>query len=234
MRHNQRIGVVIPALNEQSSIGIVIRGIPRWVDHIVVADNGSTDRTADVARAAGATVVAEGERGYGAACQAGIAALDAPDIVVFLDGDFSDDPREMAALVDPIARGTADMVIGSRSAGAEPGSLTPQQKFGNWLACRLMQLLYGVTYTDLGPFRAVRATALDRLAMTDRNFGWTVEMQIKAAKSRIAALEVPVRYRRRIGVSKISGTLRGSFLAGKTILSVIARHAVFPADATGK
>lgn len=224
MRHGQRIGVVIPALNEERGIARVLRDIPSWVDEVVVADNGSTDRTVAVSEATGARAVIEPERGYGAACQKGLSALGAVGVVVFLDADYSDDPREMRFLVDPIAAGRADLVIGSRVAGrAEKGALLPQQRFGNWLACLLMRRLFKATYTDLGPFRAIRKEALDRLAMQDRAFGWTVEMQIKAAQWALRTLEVPVSYRRRIGVSKISGTVRGSYLAGVTILRLIVR-----------
>jgi len=226
MRYGHRIGVVIPALNEEAAIGRVIGDIPRWVDEIIVADNGSTDRTADVARAAGARVVTEPRRGYGSACHAGIAALGSVDVVVFLDGDYSDDPREMDAVIAPIVAGTADLVIGSRVIGRpERGALMPQQRFGNWLACRLMRLFFGASYTDLGPFRAIRADAMKRLGMQDQNYGWTVEMQIKASQLSLLSLEVPVTYRARIGVSKISGTVRGTILAGLTILRVIARSA---------
>lgn len=226
MRNGKRIGVVIPALNEEQAVGRVISDIPSWVDDIVVADNGSHDCTAAAARAAGARVVVEHERGYGAACQAGIATLRAPDIIVFLDGDYSDRPQEMAALVDPIASGSADFVVGSRVRGdRERGALTPQQRFGNWLACRLIRRVSGTTCSDLGPFRAIRTDALRSLDVKDRAFGWTVEMQLKAAEMGLRYMEVPVSYRTRIGASKISGTLRGSVLAGVTILSVIARTA---------
>ncbi len=226
MRNGKSIGVVIPALNEEQAIARVIGDIPSWVDDVVVADNGSNDRTAAVARAAGARVVSENERGYGAACQAGIAALRAPDIVVFLDGDYSDCPQEMATLIDPIASGHADFVVGSRVRGQlERGALTPQQRFGNWLACGLMRRLCGTPCSDLGPFRAIHGDALRSLNVTDRAFGWTVEMQLKAAETGLRYLEVPVSYRARIGSSKISGTLLGSLLAGMTILSVIARTA---------
>ncbi len=223
------IGVVIPALDEERAIGHVIADIPAWVDEIVVADNGSRDRTAEIAERAGARVVHERERGYGAACQAGIAALRAADIVVFLDGDRSDDPGEMTALVDPIAGACADFVVGSRVTGnAARGALTPQQRFGNWLACRLIRLIWGARFTDLGPFRAIRRGTLQALNMTDRKFGWTVEMQIKAARAGVKTLEVPVRYRPRIGASKISGTLAGSVKAGAGILGMIARSALSP------
>jgi glycosyltransferase involved in cell wall biosynthesis len=224
-----RIGVVIPALDEEQAIASVIADIPDWVDEIIVADNCSRDRTAKIAEQAGARVVHERERGYGAACQAGIAALRAADIVVFLDGDHSDDPGEMAALVDPIAEDRADFVIGSRITGKPArGALTPQQRFGNWLACRLILLFWGARFTDLGPFRAIRRDTLRALNMADRKFGWTVEMQIKVARAGVKTLEVPVSYRPRIGVSKISGTLAGSVKAGAGILGMIARAALEP------
>lgn len=227
MRGGKRVAVVIPALDEEGAIGRVIADIPPWVDRIVVADNGSRDCTVEVARAAGALVVREPERGYGAACLAGLAHIGDADVVVFLDGDYSDHPEEMTALVEPIIAGSADLVIGSRVTGArEAGSLTPQQRFGNWLATRLIRLVWGVSWTDLGPFRAVSAPSLARLAMRDRNYGWTVEMQIKAAVLGLTSLEVPVSYRRRIGVSKVSGTVKGTVLAGWTILSTIARYGV--------
>lgn len=229
MLHGLRIGVVIPALNEEHGITRVLRDIPSWVDEIVVADNGSTDGTVAVSQAAGAHAVIEAERGYGAACQKGLSALGDASIVVFLDADYSDNPREMCFLVEPIALGSADLVIGSRVTGhAETGALLPQQRFGNWLACLLMRHLFKTNYTDIGPFRAIRRESLDRLAMRDRAFGWTVEMQIKAARFGLRVLEVPVSYRRRIGVSKISGTLRGSVLAGMTIMSVIIRSIGMP------
>lgn len=227
MRHGKRIGVVIPALNEEGAISRVIAAIPDWVDEIAVADNGSSDRTAMAAEVAGAHVTIEPLRGYGAACQAGIKALPPVDIVVFLDGDYSDYPEDMHLLVDPILANNADFVVGSRVLGRiEKGALTPQQRFGNWLACRLMRRFFGTEFTDLGPFRAIRAGALDALDMHDRAFGWTVEMQIKAARAGLAIREVPVRYRPRIGVSKISGTVRGTLLAGFTILNVIVRSAL--------
>lgn len=226
MRNGSRIGVVIPALNEEGAIGRVISAIPDWVDCIVVADNGSRDGTGDVAREAGARVAQEDEKGYGAACLAGLLALPSSDIVVFLDGDYSDHPEDMGQLVEPILLGGADLVIGSRVlGGAERGSLTPQQVFGNWLATRLILLIWGTNFTDLGPFRAIRWDALRELEMEDRNFGWTVEMQVKAAKAGLKCVEVPVRYRKRIGVSKVSGTLSGTVKAGTKILSVIGWHA---------
>jgi len=226
MRNGKRIGVVIPALNEAEAIGKVLADIPRWVDTIVVADNGSTDSTADVARASGALVTHQPEPGYGAACLAGIAVLGPADIVVFVDGDYSDHPEDMADLVDPIAAGAADFVIASRVTGArEAGALTPQQVFGNWLATTLIRLIWRTRYTDLGPFRAISRDCLERLAMADRTYGWTVEMQIKAAEAGLRVHEVPARYRRRIGVSKISGTIQGTVRAGIKILSIIGRQA---------
>lgn len=229
MRNGQRIAVIIPALDEERAIGHVLADIPAWVDRIVVVDNGSTDRTAEIARNGGAIVVSEPERGYGAACLAGIAKTEGADIIVFVDGDYSDHPEEIVALVDPIIAGAADMVIGSRVLGErEAGSLAPQQRFGNWLATRLIHLFWGVRYTDLGPFRAVSAKALRTLAMADRTYGWTVEMQIKSAIAGLRAEEVPVRYRRRIGTSKISGTIKGTIKAGWKILSMIARYAIVP------
>ena len=225
----QTVDVVIPALDEELALPRVLSEVPRaLVRRVVVADNGSTDRTVEVAEAAGAEVVHEPERGYGAACLRALAhlAVDPPDIVVFLDGDYSDHPGELPALVDPILRGAADLVIGSRVTGAlEPGALTVQQRVGNAIACRALGWMYGVQYTDLGPFRAIRWTTLEALQMRDRNFGWTVEMQIKAAKRRVRYAEVPVSYRARIGVSKISGTLRGSVTAGAKILWLLGRYA---------
>lgn len=223
MRNGHRIGVIIPALDEERAIGRVIASIPDWADEILVVDNGSRDATGTVARAAGARVIVERERGYGAACLAGMNALDAPDIVVFLDGDFSDDPGEMSALVDPIASGQTEFVIGSRVRGKrERGSLTVQQRVGNWLACRLINWIWSAEWSDLGPFRAIRADALRSLGMRERAYGWTVEMQVNAAKAGLRQMEVGVSYRPRIGVSKISGTVKGALVAGYTILKVIA------------
>ncbi|MDP6699674.1 MAG: glycosyltransferase family 2 protein [Candidatus Latescibacteria bacterium] len=220
------IAVVIPALDEEQAIGKVLRDIPEGASQVVVVDNGSRDRTAEVARGLGAEVVAEPRRGYGQACLTGIAQLDRPDIVVFLDGDYSDYPEEMSELVAPLLAGEADMVIGSRTLGQrEKGALLPQARFGNWLSTLLIRLLFGVSFTDLGPFRALRFDALQRLAMQDRDFGWTVEMQVKAARLGLRSVEVPVRYRRRIGTSKITGTLSGTLRAGHKILWTIFRYA---------
>jgi hypothetical protein len=227
MRHGQRIGVVIPALDEERGIGLVVAGVPTWVDDIIVVDNGSRDRTAAMAEAAGARVVNEPQRGYGAACLAGIAALGTVDIVVFIDGDYSDHGDEMDRLVDPIIAGRADLVIGSRVRGtADRGALTPQQRFGNGLACLLIRWIWGVRFTDLGPFRAIRRSSLLTIGMRDRDYGWTVEMQIKAAQFGLACAEVPVSYRQRIGRSKVSGTVKGVVLAGTKILAVIALSAL--------
>jgi glycosyltransferase involved in cell wall biosynthesis len=222
------VAVIIPALNEQDALPHVLRDIPSPpVQRVVVADNDSTDGTADVAREHGAEVVHEPERGYGAACLKALAYLAAnpPDIVVFLDGDYSDHPNELPSLVEPIAAGDADIVIGSRARGRrEQGALSMQQRVGNAIACGALRLLYGVRYTDLGPFRAIRWETLVALGMQDRNYGWTVEMQIKAAQRGVACREVPVSYRQRIGVSKVSGTIRGSVGAGAKILWLLGRY----------
>lgn len=222
-----RVSVIIPALNEEQTIGQVIRAIPKdQVHEILVADNGSSDRTAEVARQAGARVVSAPRRGYGSACLAGIAAMDNPEVVVFLDGDFSDDPTDLPRLLAPIERGEAELVIGSRVLGnPEPGALQPQQRFGNALATRLIRLLFGARFTDLGPFRAITRQALERLEMGDPNYGWTVEMQVKAARFGVRFMEVPVHYRKRGGgKSKVSGTLWGSLSAGRKILLTIFRY----------
>jgi len=221
-----RIAAVIPAWNEETSVGRVVAGLPRpLVGRVIVCDNGSTDGTAAAARAAGAEVVAEPRRGYGAACLRALGALraDPPDIVLFVDADQSDDPDDAPAILAPLLTRRAALVIGSRVLGvAEPGALAPAQRFGNWLAAGLLRRFYGVAATDLGPFRAIRWDALESLGMRDRDFGWTVEMQVKAARRGLATLDVPVRYRRRVGRSKISGTVRGTILAGVKILGTIA------------
>ncbi|MBI2505838.1 MAG: glycosyltransferase family 2 protein [Candidatus Latescibacteria bacterium] len=220
------LAVLIPALDEEQAIVQVLAAIPSGLaQEVVVVDNGSTDRTAEVARNLGARVVSEPRRGYGQACLSGLASLGPVEIVVFLDGDYSDYPEEMPALLEPILRGEADLVIGSRVLGKrEPGALLLQQRLGNALATWLIRLLFGVRYTDLGPFRAIRTDALRRLQMQDRNYGWTVEMQVKAARAGLRLAEVPVRYRRRLGVSKISGTLKGTLKAGYKIIATILRH----------
>ncbi|MEL7481102.1 MAG: glycosyltransferase family 2 protein [Pseudomonadota bacterium] len=217
-----RIAVIIPALNEEAAIARVVSRVPAFVDRIIVADNGSTDDTAQRAEAAGARVVSVPTAGYGRACLAGVQAAGDADILVFLDGDGSDVPEEMENLLHPIISGEVDLVIGSRALGnAEAGSLTVPQRFGNRLACWLMQVFWGATYTDLGPFRAIRRSAYDRLQMEAPTFGWTVEMQVRALKQRLAVADVPVSYRRRIGQSKISGTVRGVVMAGAYILGTI-------------
>jgi glycosyltransferase involved in cell wall biosynthesis len=220
-----RVAVIIPALNEKQSIGAVIDAIPEEVHaDIIVADNGSTDGTAEVAAAHGARVVTEPQRGYGAACLAGIAALRSPEVVVFLDADLSDDPALLPSLVAPILEGEDDLVIGSRMIGRrESGALPPHSLFGNWLAGRLLTYLYRQPTTDLGPFRAIRYATLRQLQMSDRGFGWTIEMQAKAARVRARTIEIPIPYRKRVGRSKITGSLRASLHAGAVILSTAFR-----------
>jgi glycosyltransferase involved in cell wall biosynthesis len=227
-----RIDVIVPVFNESESIGLVLADLPRdRLRRVVVVDNGSTDDTAGAARRAGAVVVHEPRRGYGSACLAGIAELrrsgDAPESVVFLDGDHSDHPEELPRVVEPIVAGRADLVVGSRVLGRrEPGALLPQARFGNWLASLMIRRMYGLEVTDLGPFRAIHWSSLLALEMADRNFGWTAEMQVKAARQRLRYAEVPVSYRRRVGVSKITGTLSGSLRAGWKIIYTILRHRI--------
>lgn len=222
------IDVLIPARNERASLPRVLADLPRErLRRLVVVDNASTDGTGALAAAAGAEVLREERPGYGSACLCGIHFLaeDPPDVLVFLDADYSDHPEELPRLVRPIADGEADLVIGSRILGErQRGALLPQARFGNWLACRLIHLLYGLRFTDLGPFRAIRWDALERLEMRDRDFGWTAEMQVKAARRGMRVVEVPVSYRRRIGRSKITGTVRGTVLAGYKIVWTILRY----------
>ena len=224
------IVVVIPAFNEENAIGEVIKEIPvNVVSEIVVVDNNSEDDTSGAASKNGATVLSENRKGYGYACLKGIAYIEnmasRPDIIVFLDGDHSDYPEELPLIVKPILENDYDLVIGSRKLGVrEKGSMTPQQIFGNWLATSLIKILYGTKFTDLGPFRAIKFDKLLQLQMADKTYGWTVEMQVKAAKMKMKCCEIPVNYRRRIGFSKVSGTLAGSVKAGFRILFTIFRY----------
>mgnify|MGYP001822785142 CR=1 FL=1 len=225
------ISVIIPAFNEADSIAKVIADIPEVVSEIIVVDNNSTDNTSIAATAAGATVLFEPQKGYGYACLKGINYLsnrsNPPSIVVFMDGDYSDYPEDLHDIVKPITDGEVDFVIGARVKELrENGSMTPQQVFGNWLATFLMKVLFGARFTDLGPFRAITYKRLMELEMADKTYGWTVEMQLKAIKRKIAYAEVPVRYKKRIGISKVSGTLKGTIFAGIKILSWIIKYSL--------
>lgn len=228
---NMIIDVIIPAFNEEKSIPLVINEIPKdLVRNIIVCDNSSTDRTAEMAKSKGAIVVSGSQKGYGSACLSGLRHIiegvdQKPDILVFLDGDYSDYPQEMVPMIQKMHQGDYDMIIGSRALGnLEKGSMTPVQIFGNWLSTNLIKFFFKVEFTDLGPFRAIKWQKLLEIEMQDRDFGWTVEMQIKAAKNGFKCTEIPVNYRKRVGVSKVSGTVKGSILAGHKILWTIFKY----------
>lgn len=223
------IKVIIPAYNEAGSIALVIAEIPKIVDEVIVVDNNSIDNTAEVANKAGATVLSQPTMGYGNACLKGMEYIanqhQKPDIVVFLDGDYSDYPQELTKIVAPILNQNIDFVVGSRVKELrEKGSMAPQQLFGNWLATFLMRTLFGAKFTDLGPFRAIKYSKLLDLQMEDKTYGWTVEMQLKSIRRNLTYMEIPVRYKKRIGVSKVSGTIKGSIFAGAKILSWIFKY----------
>ena len=222
------VAVIIPALNEAGNIRPLVAEVLETVPaQVIVVDNGSTDRTAEEARAAGAQVVYESRRGYGSACAAGVGAAQDADVLAFLDGDYSSLPSELLAILSPIFADEADLVLGSRVLGhIAPGAMPPQQRFGNWLASRLMNLLYGVSVTDLGPYRAIRQSSLESLDMQEMTYGWPTEMMVKAARRGARIVEVPVSFHsRRAGRSKISGTTRGTILAAWYILGVTLRYA---------
>lgn len=227
----RKVKVIIPAFNEENAVRKVIQDIPKSaVDEVIVVNNNSTDQTSVSAEKAGATVLFEAEKGYGRACLKGLAYLNGKlkddDIIVFLDADYSDHPEQLPLLIQPILDGEAKMVIGSRKLGkSEAGSMTFPQRFGNWLATFLIRLIYGKKFTDLGPFRAIEYGSLENMQMQDQTYGWTVEMQVKAAKQAIPYQEVPVDYRKRIGFSKISGTVKGTILAGYKIIMTIIKFA---------
>ncbi len=223
-----KVAVIIPAYNEAPSISKVVNAIPLEINAtIIVVNNGSTDNTVEEAIRAGAIVLDESRKGYGWACLKGIeyANEQQAEIMVFMDGDFSDFPSEMSILIEPIVAGKMDFVLGSRVLGErERGSLTPQQVFGNWLATRMIRIFYGARFSDLGPFRAIRSNTLNSLKMSDKTYGWTIEMQIKAAKKKLRFCEVPISYRKRIGVSKVSGTLKGTVLARIKIIWAVFKY----------
>ncbi|MEJ6625529.1 MAG: glycosyltransferase family 2 protein [Flavobacteriaceae bacterium] len=223
------VTVIIPAYNEEGSIAKVIKEIPSLVNEIIVVNNCSTDKTATVAATAGATVLDENRMGYGYACLKGIEHAarqqSPPEVVVFLDGDFSDYPVELIKIIAPIQNNEVDFVVGARVKELrEEGSMTPQQIFGNWLACFLMKGLFNSTFTDLGPFRAIKWETLQSLKMSDKTYGWTVEMQLKVLRQKISYKEIPVSYKKRIGVSKVSGTIKGTIFAGVKIIGWIFKH----------
>ncbi|WP_304036183.1 glycosyltransferase family 2 protein [Mesonia mobilis] len=228
---NPRIKVIIPAFNEADSIGLVIQDIPDLVEEVIVVSNNSTDQTEENARKAGASVLTETRKGYGYACLKGMdyvaAQQEKPDIIVFLDGDYSDYPEQLSAIIQPILQENIDFVIGARvDRLREEGAMTFPQIFGNWLATRLMRLFFGAKFTDLGPFRAIKYEKLLALKMEDKTYGWTVEMQLKAIKQKLSYVEVPVNYRNRIGVSKVSGTVKGAVMAGVKILGWIFKYSL--------
>ncbi|MGW9684131.1 glycosyltransferase family 2 protein [Flagellimonas sp. 2504JD1-5] len=225
------IKVIIPAVNEGDSIGKVVSGLPKSVSEVIVVNNGSTDDTVENAEKAGATVLTENQRGYGFACLKGMDYIaeqsKQPDIIVFIDGDYSDYPEELDKVVAPILEKDIDFVVGARKKSLrEPGSMTPQQVFGNQLATFLMRLLFRAKFTDLGPFRAIKYNKLIALEMQDKTYGWTVEMQLKVLRKKMSYTEVPVRYKRRIGVSKVSGTVKGTIFAGIKILGWIFKYSL--------
>lgn len=230
MMTEKNIVVIVPAFNEENSVGNVLKEIPKeLISEVIVVNNNSNDKTKINAQKAGATVLDEKRQGYGYACLKGIAYVKEknikPDIIVFIDADYSDYPEEMRELIKPIIEQNYDMVIGSRALGKrERGSMTPQQVFGNWLATNLMKFLYGIKYTDLGPFRAIKFDKLLELEMKDTTYGWTVEMQLKAAKKKMRVTEVPVNYRKRIGFSKVSGTVKGTVMAGYKIITTLLKY----------
>ena len=231
---SQQIKVIIPAYNEQDSIAKVLKDIPNSVNEVIVVSNNSTDNTEENAKNAGATVLQENRKGYGYACLKGMGYIastahnnpdEKPDIIVFLDGDYSDYPEQLTELIAPIINDDIDFVIGSRVKRLrEQGSMTPQQVFGNWLATFLMKLFFNAKFTDLGPFRAIKYDKLLALKMEDKTYGWTVEMQLKALKQKFTYTEIPMKYRNRIGVSKVSGTVKGSIFAGVKILGWIFKY----------
>jgi len=223
------IKVIIPAYNEQDSIANVIHDIPKIVTETIVISNNSTDSTEINAKNAGATVLTENRKGYGYACLKGMEYIaqqkTKPNIIVFLDGDYSDYPEQLTELVTPIIQDNIDFVVGARVKKLrEPGAMTPQQVFGNWLATFLMKLFFGAKFTDLGPFRAIKYNKLLALEMQDKTYGWTVEMQLKALKQKLTYTEIPMKYRNRIGVSKVSGTVKGTIFAGIKILGWIFKY----------
>ena len=223
MSHSHQIGVIIPVLNEEASIGLVLDSIPpQYLKNVVVVDNGSEDQTKNIIHKKNVKIISESRRGYGRAVLRGIEEHQNKDIIVFCDGDYSDYTEEMDLLIQPIIEDKADFVLGSRMKLAEAGALLPQSRWGNKLAVFLIKCMTGFSYSDLGPFRAIRKSTLDQLNMQDKNFGWTVEMQMKAIRKNLRILEIPVRYRKRVGVSKITGTLGGTVRAGcKIIYSII-------------